>query len=130
VSQVDHKDVLQQYLPEKRGSLLSRLDGLDEGQLRQPMTRTGTNLLGLVKHVASVQPSTSARSPADRRASRCPGWRRTLSSTAGGRRVRRATRLRPATATGWLPPGPPEPQQQRVREPVQPPAATTATAPS
>lgn len=55
VSQVDHKDVLQQYLPEKRGSLLSRLDGLDEGQLRQPMTRTGTNLLGLVKHVASVQ---------------------------------------------------------------------------
>lgn len=31
------------------------LDGLDEYQVRRPMTPTGTNLLGLVKHVASVQ---------------------------------------------------------------------------
>ncbi len=38
-----------------RGDLLSKLDGLDEYQARRPMTPTGTNLLGLVKHVASVE---------------------------------------------------------------------------
>lgn len=38
-----------------RRDLLSKLDGLDEYQVRRPMTPTGTNLLGLVKHVASVE---------------------------------------------------------------------------
>ena len=38
-----------------RYDLLRTLDGLDEYQVRRPMTPTGTNLLGLVKHVASVQ---------------------------------------------------------------------------
>lgn len=38
-----------------RHDLLRTLDGLDEYQVRRPMTPTGTNLLGLVKHVASVQ---------------------------------------------------------------------------
>lgn len=38
-----------------RGNLLSKLDGLDEYQVRRPMTPTGTNLLGLVKHLASVE---------------------------------------------------------------------------
>ncbi|MGY1633392.1 DinB family protein [Geodermatophilus sp. SYSU D01186] len=36
-------------------SLLGKLDGLDEYAVRRSMTRTGTNLLGLVKHVAYVQ---------------------------------------------------------------------------
>ncbi|TFV64824.1 DUF664 domain-containing protein [Geodermatophilus sp. DF01-2] len=35
--------------------LLAKLDGLDEYAVRRPMTPTGTNLLGLVKHVAYVQ---------------------------------------------------------------------------
>lgn len=34
--------------------LVANLDGLDDYAVRRPMTRTGTNLLGLVKHVASV----------------------------------------------------------------------------
>lgn len=52
---MESKTVLRQYLAEQRAGLLSRLDGLDERDLRWPMTRTGTNLLGLVKHVASVE---------------------------------------------------------------------------
>nr|WP_202387118.1 DinB family protein [Nocardioides flavescens] len=34
-------------------SLIVKLDGLDEYDARRPMTQTGTNLLGLVKHVAT-----------------------------------------------------------------------------
>lgn len=49
------KDTLQRYLDRARSQLLAKLDGLDERQVRWPMTPTGTNLLGLVKHVASVQ---------------------------------------------------------------------------
>ena len=32
-----------------------KLEGLSEYDSRRPMTPTGTNLLGLVKHVASVE---------------------------------------------------------------------------
>jgi len=49
------KDVLQRYLRQERAGLLSRLDGLPERDVRRPLTPTGTNLLGLVKHVASVE---------------------------------------------------------------------------
>ncbi|WP_114905617.1 DinB family protein [Ornithinimicrobium murale] len=49
-----HKDVLHRYLKSARDALLWKLDGLGEYDLRRPMTPTGTNLLGLVKHVASV----------------------------------------------------------------------------
>lgn len=51
----DEKDTLQRYLRNQRADLLSKLDGLDEYDVRRPMTPTGTNLLGLVKHVASVE---------------------------------------------------------------------------
>jgi Protein of unknown function (DUF664) len=36
-------------------ALLWKLDGLSEYDVRRPMTPTGTNMLGLVKHVASVE---------------------------------------------------------------------------
>jgi uncharacterized damage-inducible protein DinB len=36
-------------------AVLSKLDGLGDDDLRRPMTPTGTNLLGVVKHLASVQ---------------------------------------------------------------------------
>ena len=52
---MEPKDVLQRYLDEGRSGLRSRLDGLGERELRWPVTRTGTNLLGPVKHVASVE---------------------------------------------------------------------------
>lgn len=49
------KAVLQRYLQRSRDALLWKLDGLSEYDVRRPMTRTGTNLLGLVKHVAGVE---------------------------------------------------------------------------
>lgn len=38
-----------------REALLWKLDGLSEYDARRPLTATGTNLLGLVKHVANVE---------------------------------------------------------------------------
>ncbi|MET0434889.1 MAG: DinB family protein [Cellulomonas sp.] len=52
---MDDKAMLHQYLRENRDSLLSKLDGLSEYDARRPLTATGTNVAGLVKHVASVQ---------------------------------------------------------------------------
>src|ERR687893_2140567 len=51
----DAKVDLQLYLQRARDALLWKLEGLSEYDLRRPMTPTGTNLLGLVKHVASVE---------------------------------------------------------------------------
>jgi hypothetical protein len=49
------KEILHDKLREGRAALLSRLDGLGEYDLRRPMTPTGTNLLGLVKHLAGLE---------------------------------------------------------------------------
>jgi hypothetical protein len=49
------KDDLHRKLQDSRGVLLSKLDGLSEYDRRRPMTPTGTNLLGLVKHLAGVE---------------------------------------------------------------------------
>jgi hypothetical protein len=49
------KDDLRQYLQLARDALVWKLDGLSEYDVRRPLTPTGTNLLGLVKHVASVE---------------------------------------------------------------------------
>jgi uncharacterized damage-inducible protein DinB len=51
----DPKAVLHRYLQQARDALVWKLDGLSERDIRRPMTPTGTNLLGLVKHVASVE---------------------------------------------------------------------------
>ncbi|WP_249338204.1 DinB family protein [Tsukamurella paurometabola] len=45
---------LQHYLDQARDALLWKLEGLREYDLRRPLTPTGTNLLGLVKHCAMV----------------------------------------------------------------------------
>jgi hypothetical protein len=52
---MDDKTDLLGYLRVRRGDLLAKLDGLGEYDIRRPMTPSGTNLLGLVKHVASVE---------------------------------------------------------------------------
>lgn len=52
---MDDKATLHRYLRTRRSQLLAKLDGLGEYECRRPMTPTGTNLLGLVKHVASVE---------------------------------------------------------------------------
>ncbi|MGW3505523.1 mycothiol transferase, partial [Streptomyces globisporus] len=49
------KDILRLYLQNARDAVLWKLDGLSEYEIRRPLTPTGTNLLGLVKHVASVE---------------------------------------------------------------------------
>jgi uncharacterized damage-inducible protein DinB len=49
------KVTLHRYLDVARDALIWKLDGLSEYDARRPMTPTGTNLLGLVKHVASVE---------------------------------------------------------------------------
>ncbi|MEV0009073.1 DinB family protein [Streptomyces sp. NPDC051840] len=49
------KAELLRYLQEGRDALLWKLEGLPEYDVRRPLTPTGTNLLGLVKHVAGVE---------------------------------------------------------------------------
>ena len=44
---------LHTYLKHERAAVLAKLDGLSEYDVRRPMTTTGTNLLGLVKHLAT-----------------------------------------------------------------------------
>lgn len=54
-SHPSHPELLLRYLQRERDNLLGTLDGLSEYDVRRPMTPTGTNLLGLVKHVGTVQ---------------------------------------------------------------------------
>jgi uncharacterized damage-inducible protein DinB len=58
MARVDSEELkgdLLRYLRVSREVLLWKLDGLSEYDVRRPLVRTGTNLLGLVKHVASVE---------------------------------------------------------------------------
>ncbi len=55
MADTDPKADLHRYLQSARESLLWKLDGLSEYDVRRPLTPTGTNLLGIVKHVASVE---------------------------------------------------------------------------
>lgn len=50
----DPKEHLHRYLTTVRESVLWKLDGLSEYDLRRPMTPTGTNVLGVTKHLAAV----------------------------------------------------------------------------
>jgi uncharacterized damage-inducible protein DinB len=51
----DARADLQRYLQTGRDALVWKLDGLSEYDIRRPMTPTGTNLLGLLKHLAYVE---------------------------------------------------------------------------
>ena len=51
----DPKSELSDYLQTAREALLWKLEGLSEYDVRRPLVPSGTNLLGLVKHVASVE---------------------------------------------------------------------------
>ena len=48
-------DDLQQYLQEGRDSVVRALDGLSEYDARRPLVPSGTNLLGLVKHLSGIE---------------------------------------------------------------------------
>ena len=49
------QDILVRYLQTIREAVVWKLDGLGEYDVRRPLTPTGTNLLGLVKHLATVE---------------------------------------------------------------------------
>lgn len=55
MSSHDPKADLHRYLRAARNAVLWKLDGLSEYDVRRPLVRTGTNLLGLVKHLAGVE---------------------------------------------------------------------------
>jgi hypothetical protein len=49
------KNTLHTYLREAREAMVWKLDGLGEYDIRRPLTPTGTNLLGLIKHLSIVE---------------------------------------------------------------------------
>ncbi|HEX2038726.1 MAG TPA: DinB family protein [Acidimicrobiales bacterium] len=49
------KESLHVSLDRHRDVVLWKLEGLGDDELRQPFTPSGTNLLGLVKHLAAVE---------------------------------------------------------------------------
>ena len=51
----DPKADLRSYLQAAREAMLWKLDGLSEYDVRRPLVRTGSNLLGLIKHQAGVE---------------------------------------------------------------------------
>jgi Protein of unknown function (DUF664) len=53
--EADPKADLHRSLQAAREALMWKLDGLAEYDIRRPLTPTGTNLLGLVKHLAGVE---------------------------------------------------------------------------
>jgi len=55
MTELDAKADLRTYLQGARETLLWKLDGLSEYDARRPLTPTGTNLLGLVKHSATFE---------------------------------------------------------------------------
>jgi hypothetical protein len=52
---VDLKAELLKTLRTSRAVMLDKLTGLPEYDQRRPLTPTGTNLLGLVKHLAGLE---------------------------------------------------------------------------
>ncbi len=49
------RELQLRYLQRARNTVLEKLAGLSEHDLRRPLTPSGTNLLGLVKHLAGVE---------------------------------------------------------------------------
>jgi|SRR5690554_4318472 len=55
MSAENQKEILQRYLRAGREAVLWKLDGTSEYDVRRPLVPTGTNLLGLVKHLAGTE---------------------------------------------------------------------------
>jgi hypothetical protein len=55
VSDAPAKADLKRYLQEAREALVWKLDGLSEYDRRRPLVRTGSNLLGLLKHCTGTE---------------------------------------------------------------------------
>jgi hypothetical protein len=55
MTEPDPKADLHRFLRSAREAVLWKLEGLSEYDVRRPLVPTGTNLLGLVKHLATVE---------------------------------------------------------------------------
>jgi uncharacterized damage-inducible protein DinB len=55
MTEANEKKTLHEYLQNAREVLLWKLEGLPDYDVRRPMTPTGTNLLGLLKHCAGLE---------------------------------------------------------------------------
>ncbi len=55
ISDPSQLELQLRYLQREREHLIGTLDGLSDHDVRRPMTPSGTSLLGLVKHVATVE---------------------------------------------------------------------------
>jgi hypothetical protein len=55
VAEIEGKADLRRYLQAGRDAVLWKLEGLSGCDVRRPLTPTGANLLGLVKHLAFVE---------------------------------------------------------------------------
>jgi len=53
----DQKQQLHDYLSKTREAMFWKAEGLSDYDVRRPLTRTGTNLLGLIKHMSIVEAS-------------------------------------------------------------------------
>lgn len=53
MTNADDKAILHRYLQSHRDAIAWKLDGLPEYDVRRPLVPTGTNLLGLVKHLTA-----------------------------------------------------------------------------
>ncbi|OIJ24272.1 DinB family protein [Nocardioides luteus] len=51
----DPKSTLKSYIDARREALISKVEDLPEREARLPRTPTGTNLLGIIKHVTGVE---------------------------------------------------------------------------
>lgn len=51
----EHKQRLHDYLAENREAMTWKAEGLSEYDVRRPLTPTGTNLLGLIKHLSIAE---------------------------------------------------------------------------
>jgi uncharacterized damage-inducible protein DinB len=52
---MDAKATAWHYLKNAREQVIWKVEGLPERDQRMPLTPTGTNLLGVVKHLAGVE---------------------------------------------------------------------------
>ncbi|WP_245632979.1 DinB family protein [Luteipulveratus mongoliensis] len=55
MNEADAKKVLHRYLREVRAALIWKVQGISEYDARRPLAPTGTNLVGLIKHLSIVE---------------------------------------------------------------------------
>jgi len=77
------KEYLHGELQRTREALVWKLDGLSEYDIRRPLTPTGTNLLGLVKHLATWEARYLGEIFNRPFRSRCPGGRTPTEAICG-----------------------------------------------